>query len=106
MTFFLVIDHKFRISPYFRYFSTFPSLFRENYYFPPYFDKFSPLFYTNSPTFYILYVYFPPTLTMMHLCITQCTYWTPLIIEVRTCRNWDISSPNNGKFDDDDDDVM
>jgi len=21
---------------------------------------------------------FPPTLTMMHLCITQCTYWTPL----------------------------
>ena len=23
-------------------------------------------------------MYFPPTLTMMHLCITQCTYWTPL----------------------------
>ena len=21
---------------------------------------------------------FSPTLTMMHLCITQCTYWTPL----------------------------
>ena len=21
---------------------------------------------------------FPPTLTMMHLCIIQCTYWTPL----------------------------
>src|SRR6218665_1041006 len=21
---------------------------------------------------------FPPTLTMMHLCITKCTYWTPL----------------------------
>jgi len=20
----------------------------------------------------------PPSLTMMHLCITQCTYWTPL----------------------------
>src|SRR6218665_2218434 len=46
----------------------------------------SPLFYTNSPAFYILCVYFPPTLTMMHLCITQCTYWTPLgvgfIIEI------------------------
>jgi len=22
--------------------------------------------------------FFPPTLTMMHLCIAQCTYWTPL----------------------------
>jgi len=21
---------------------------------------------------------FPPSLTGMHLCITQCTYWTPL----------------------------
>src|SRR6218665_370098 len=39
------------------------------------------LFYTNSPAFYILYVYFvsDPTFTMMHLCITQCTYWTPLL---------------------------
>ena len=25
---------------------------------------------------------FPPTLTMMHLCITQCTYWTPLHISI------------------------
>ena len=24
---------------------------------------------------------FPPTLTLMHLCITQCTYWTPLVIK-------------------------
>src|SRR6218665_1581168 len=55
MTFFLVIDHKFRIPPYFPCFNTFPPLFRENY-------------------------YFRPTLTMMHLCITQCTYWTPLPI--------------------------
>src|SRR6218665_1165161 len=37
-----------------------------------------PLFSENSPAFYILSVYFPPTLTMMHLCITHCTYWTPL----------------------------
>ena len=47
--------------------------------FPPYFHKFPPLFSENSPAFYILCVYFLPlTLTMMHLCITQCTYWTPL----------------------------
>jgi len=40
----------------------------------------SPLFSKNSPDFYILYVYFvsSPTLTMMHFCITQCMYWTPL----------------------------
>src|SRR6218665_1712675 len=33
---------------------------------------------------HLLFTYFtcifPPTLTMMHLCITQCTYWTPLTI--------------------------
>src|SRR6218665_3522627 len=46
MTFFLVIDHKFRLL--FTYFTCF-----------------------SFPTF-------PPTLTMMHLCITQYTYWTPL----------------------------
>ena len=27
---------------------------------------------------YFMCISFPPTLTMMHLCITQCTYWTPL----------------------------
>src|SRR6218665_156213 len=31
---FLVIDHKFWISPYFPCFSTFPPLYRENYYYP------------------------------------------------------------------------
>jgi len=40
---FLVIDHKFWISPYFPCFSTFPLLFPENYYFPPYFDKLPPV---------------------------------------------------------------
>ena len=79
MTFFLVNHHKFQISPLFSLFQYISPLFRENYS-SPYFNKFSPLFYTNSPTFYILYVYFPPTLTMMHLCITQCTYWTPLVV--------------------------
>jgi len=77
---FLAIDHKFRISP-----PTFPV----SVHFPfakiiicPFFNKFVPLFSKNSPAFYILYVYFvsSPTLTMMHLCITQCTYWTPLNI--------------------------
>ena len=35
----LVIDHKFRISPYFRCFSTFPPCFAKNI--SPYFNKFS-----------------------------------------------------------------
>src|SRR6218665_3914975 len=47
---------------------------------PPYFQKFPPCF----RKIYLLFTYFmcisfpPPTLTMMHLCITQYTYWTPL----------------------------
>src|SRR6218665_1528798 len=56
-------------------------LFRENYYFPLLL-KIPPLFSRNSHAFYVLFVYFvSPQLcmTMMHLCITQCTYWTPLI---------------------------
>src|SRR6218665_3582228 len=65
--------------PIFSLFQHISFLFRENYYFP-YFSKFPPLFYKNSLAFYILSVCFVslPTLTMMHLCITQCTYWTPL----------------------------
>ena len=78
MTFSLVIDHKFRISPSFPCFCTFLPLFHQNYYSLPTF--------TNSPCFWKIHVFFtcflcisfPPTLTMMHLCITQCTYWTPL----------------------------
>src|SRR6218665_963109 len=47
--------------------------------FPSYFYKFPPVFGTFTCFFYILYVYFvPPTLAMMHCCITQCTYWTAL----------------------------
>src|SRR6218665_398354 len=30
---------------------------------------------------------FPPTLTMMHLCIAQCTYWTPLQTPTKYCSN-------------------
>jgi len=54
-----------------------PPLFRENYYFP-HFLKFS-----RFRKIYVFFTYlmcfsFPPTLTMMHLFITQFTYWTPL----------------------------
>src|SRR6218665_73194 len=52
--------------PHFACFNTFPS------------DSKSPLFSKNSPAFYILYEYFPSAFTVVHLCITQYTYWTPL----------------------------
>ena len=77
---FLVIDHKFRISPYFLCFPVSP-LFRENYYFPLTFKNVPLSFRKIHLLFtYFLCISFPPTLTMMHLCITQCTYWTPLIL--------------------------
>ena len=69
---FLVIDHKFWILPYFEEIILSPLLlqispcFRQIYVFFTYFMCFS----------------FPPTFSMMHLCITQCTYWTPLYIHV------------------------
>src|SRR6218665_2879971 len=74
---FLVIDHKFRIFPLFPLFQYISPLFPENYYFP---------YFANSPRFrkihllftYFICISFPPTLTMTHLCITQCTYWMPL----------------------------
>src|SRR6218665_119797 len=48
---------------------------------PPYFSKFPHCFVKCTCFFYILYVCFvPPALTMMHLCITQCTYWTSLVM--------------------------
>ena len=60
MTFFIVIDHKFRISPIFPCFCTFPPVSRKLL-FPRYFEKFSPLFKKNLPAFYILCVFrFPP----------------------------------------------
>src|SRR6218665_2755767 len=79
MTFFLVIDHKFRISPLFSLFQYIFPLFRENYSFPPTFTNFPPVLDKFTCFLHALSVFrFPPTLTMMHLCITQCTYWTPL----------------------------
>src|SRR6218665_556523 len=54
--------------------------FVQHYYFPLLL-QISSLFLGME--FYILYVYFvSPTLTMMHLCITQCTYWTPLVLRM------------------------
>ena len=45
----------------------------------PYFEKFPLCFRKIHLLFtYFMCISFPPTLTMMHLCITQCTYWTPL----------------------------
>ena len=71
-------NHKFRISPYFSCFSTFPPV-SPKLLFPPYFHKFSPCFRKMNLLFtYFMCISFPPTLTMMHLCITQWTYWTPL----------------------------
>src|SRR6218665_1933777 len=73
---FLVNDHKFRISPLSVHFP----LVSRKLLFPHCFEKIPPLFSKNSSAFYILYVYFvPPTLTMMHLCITQCTTGRPCL---------------------------
>src|SRR6218665_1147552 len=44
-----------------------------------YFYKFPPCFRQIHLLFtYFTCIFSPPTFTMMHLCITQCTHWTPL----------------------------
>src|SRR6218665_1524221 len=66
-----VINHKFQIH--------FPQ-FQQNYSFPHTF-QISPPVFSKFACFYILFIFFVSSLytfTMMHLCITQCTYWTPL----------------------------
>src|SRR6218665_1650900 len=74
-----LFSHRPQISnfPLFQYISP---LFRENYYFPPTLPNFRPPVFDKFTCFlHTLRVFrFPPTLTMMHLCITQCTYWTPV----------------------------
>src|SRR6218665_4206558 len=47
---------------------------------PPTFQNFPPCFRKIQQLFTYFTFNFPPTLTMMHLCITQCTYWTPLAV--------------------------
>src|SRR6218665_3774045 len=72
-----LFSHQLQIHPYFACFSTFP---------PISLKLLSPYFLKCPPCFRKMYVYFtyftcisfPPTLTMIHLCITQYTYWTPL----------------------------
>ena len=57
-------------------------------YISPYFAKFISPYFEKFPWFrkiYLFFAYFtcfsfPPTSTMMHLCITQYTYWTPLCV--------------------------
>ena len=85
MTFSLIIARKFRISPLFSLFRYISPCFAKII-ISPYFEKSPPPFSKNSPAFlHTLCVFFSPTLTMMHLCITQCTYWTPLNEILHTC---------------------
>jgi len=80
---FLVIHHKFQISH---------PIYPLSIHFPPISGNFVPLLLPNFyPWFREIYVFLhtlrvfvSPTFTMMHLCITQCTYWTPLFSEKRS----------------------
>ena len=63
---------------YFPCFNTFPPVSRKL--FSPYFDKFPPCFRQIHMLFTCFTcISFPP---MRHLCITQCTYWTPLQVKI------------------------
>src|SRR6218665_3791187 len=58
----------------------FPSVSRKLLFCPPTMKNFPPVFEKFTCFLHTLCVFlFPPTLTMMRLCITQCTYWTPLV---------------------------
>ena len=59
----------------------FPSDSRKFLISPPTFHNFPPVFQKFNSFLHTLRLFFPPTLTMMHLCITQCTYWTLLYID-------------------------
>src|SRR6218665_1621006 len=76
---FLVIGHKFRISPSIFLGSVhFPPV-HENCYFRSTLKNFPPVLEKFTCFLHTLCVFrFPPSLTMMHLCIIQCTYWTTL----------------------------
>jgi len=68
----------FEFPPLFSLFQYISPLFRKNYSFP-YFYKFPPLFYANSPAFYILYVYCSPLLW------PWCIYASPNARTWRPC---------------------
>ncbi len=75
--FFLSLTTNFEFSPYFRCFSTFPPISRKLL-FPPTFQISFPNFVKF--TCFLCVFCLPPSVTVMHICITQCTmaYWTPL----------------------------
>src|SRR6218665_3023057 len=73
-----VIDRKFRFPPIFAKTLHFSPLYREIYSIPHYFLKFPSDFVKLTCFSDFTCFSFPPSLTMMHLCITQSTYWTPL----------------------------
>src|SRR6218665_1248303 len=79
MTFFSSTTN-FKFPPYFASFTTFSPLISKNSYFHPTFTHFPPVFGKFTSFLHTFCVHFPP-LAMMHLCITQCTYWTPLCVE-------------------------
>ena len=85
-TFFLVINHKFRISPCFACFTAFPPLIRENLLFPPYFSKFPPCF----PKIQQLFTYF--TCIFSPLLWPWCIYASPNARTGRPCL-WRIVKP-------------
>ena len=69
---FLVIDHKFRISPYFSCFSTFPLCFTKIIIllFPPYFEKFPPCFRKIHLLFtYFMCILFPPYVMLCYVML-------------------------------------
>jgi len=78
-TFFIVIDSNFLISPYFRCFRIVHPISGKLSFHPPTFSH--SLWFRKIYVFFTNYMCFsfPPSFTMMHLCITQCTYWTPLV---------------------------
>ena len=78
---FLVIIYKFVITP----------ICAASVHFPPISGKLFLLLLQNFPPDFVKYkcflhtfcvFRFPHTLIMMHLCITQCTYWTPLVLGI------------------------
>src|SRR6218665_645890 len=59
----------------------FPRFAKINYYFPPSLTNFPPVLQKFTCFLHALCAFLsPPTLTMMHLCITQCMYWMPLVV--------------------------
>src|SRR6218665_1201438 len=74
------LDFHLEFSPLFSLFQYISPSVSRKLLFPPCFDKFPLCFRQFHLLFtYFTYISFPPTLTMMHLCITQCAYWTPLL---------------------------